>query len=145
MNIVTYFQGKLQFSLTTLILISCLTGVQAQFSYSVDIAQIPGTTTYTIGTNGLGTDDLVFYRFSDGFDMSAMKTSSNAKATVERRFKTGPIKVSAYIARKNGPVGFASNEMPIVSCATCALPWVGLGAGEVVRLRNTSWDAYIDP
>jgi hypothetical protein len=131
-------------SLVALFFVICLTGVHGQTPSSVVVTPLPNNE-YRITTTNLGTDDLVFYRFSDGFDMTATNGSASVNAPVNRKFKNGQAKVSALIARKNGPVSIATADVQNTNCSNCPLPLVGLTLGEYVRLRSTSWDAFIDP
>lgn len=116
---------------------------QSQTS-SVAVTSLPANN-YLIGTTNLNPDDLVFYRYSDGVDQTAMNANANSQASVMRQFKAGSAKVTAYIAPKNGPVGLATNDVNNSSCGSCSAPQIGLVTGEYVRIRNTSWNAYVDP
>ena len=104
-----------------------------------------GNNNYKIGTTTLNPEDLVFYRFSDGYEMTNMAIAANSQAPVERKFRSNQVKVTAYIARKSGPIGIATGDIGNSNCSSCPVPAVGLVNGEFVRLRPSSWDPFIDP
>lgn len=118
-------------------------GLKAQ--EPVVIINYLGNDEYKFETTTLNPADKVFYRFHDGFDLSAISTAANQGAGVTRKFKSGQIKVSAFVARKSGPIGIATTTGPTVTCASCPLPYTGLAANEYVRIKGTSWSPFIDP
>lgn len=104
-----------------------------------------GNNEYRFETTTLDPADKVFYRFHDGFDLTAISTAANPNAGVNRKFKSGEIKVSAFVARKSGPIGIATNTGPTVTCPSCLVPYTGLSSNEYVRIKGTSWSPFIDP
>lgn len=93
---------------------------------------------YAFSTTDISPLDLVVYRFSDGFHLSAQSTTDNPGARVIRSFKQNNNLVSAYVARKNGPLKMATpptqaqmNDI-IVPCPGCPPPFEPLlTAGDV--------------
>jgi hypothetical protein len=95
-----------------------------------------GDSQYAFSTTNLGPLDQVVYRFSDGFHLSAQNTTDNPGARVVRSFKQGNNQVSAYVARKNGPLKLATPTQgsmnTIVPCPGCPPPFEPLlSAGDV--------------
>lgn len=95
-----------------------------------------GDNQYAFSTTNLGPLDQVVYRFSDGFHLSAQNTTDNPGARVVRSFKQGNNQVSAYVARKNGPLKLATPTQEsmnaIVPCPGCPPPFEPLlSAGDV--------------
>lgn len=129
----------------TVLLLACLMPFQGQSqSNAVAVSSLPGNN-YLVGTTNLNPDDLVFYRYSDGVDQTAMSANANGQASVMRQFKSGSAKATAYIAPKNGPVGLATTDVNNSSCGSCSAPQIGLNNGEYIRIRNSSWNPYVDP
>jgi hypothetical protein len=110
--------------LTLLFMLGSLSGILAQ-STTLTVEITPPnnpTMPYTIGVAGLNSKDLVFYRFSDGRDLSAMNTPSNPKAFVTRTFELAGIAVAAFVVRKGGPVELITANIGNSNCNSCAPP-----------------------
>jgi len=111
---------------------------------------------HTFTTTNLAADDLVFYRFSDGYhkvgQQSAGIIGTASGAAVSRSFPGSTIppgapSVVGYVARKNGPLLFAhvkSGQPPIQQCSGCQPPVFGLSAAQPVRL-SSSWMPSTSP
>jgi len=142
MTFFTSFHCSVRYCLATLFLISSLSGVLAQ--PTIVVTTLPNSL-YKISTTDLDANDLVFYRYSDGYDLSAMSTAVNPEASVTRKFKSAQVKVSAFVARKNGPIELTTGDIANASCANCPVPSAGLLPGEFIRVRPTSWSPFIEP
>lgn len=94
---------------------------------------------YTFSTLGLGDQDLVVYRFSDGFYTISRKTTVNPTAAITRRFVDGGMQqVVAYIARKGGPLRLTSTTFPVENaCPTCPNVALGQTNSQPFRLSYT--------
>ena len=115
---------------------------------------------HTFTTTNLGSQDRVFYRFSDGYFMEGQQATlpSGSPGTpppmapgaqVTRVFPNTatPPSVVGYVARKNGPLLFAHvkpGEPPIQQCSGCQPPVLGLSAAQPVRLKS-SWMPFTSP
>jgi hypothetical protein len=144
MNNVHFSRSKLTCCLTALLFFTALLAEAGAQTSTVQVLSLPNNN-YRISTTNLGLEDLVFYRFSDGYEMTAMSSSASIDAPVIRQFKNGNTKVSAYIARKNGPIGIATTNTNNTVCNMCLPPASNLVLGEHIKLRNTSWSPFTEP
>lgn len=94
-------------------------------------------------TSGLNNQDLVFYRFSDGFHIKRQYNSADPTSnSVTRRFRPAAYhSVTAYVARKGGPVLLTYLPFNPATNSTNPLPFVGLGANEFIRFGYT-WEPF---
>ena len=96
----------------------------------------------------LGADDLVYYLFSDGYSLSRAAVADDLYATVYRQFTANEALVTAYIARKNGPLEKATSAIVPISdsCSTCQDPYLimsieGSTDNQAIKL-STSWNPF---
>jgi len=93
---------------------------------------------YTFHTSNLGAQDLVFYRFSDGFHQ-INQSGISATASVTRQFKTGGVQTAnAYVVRKGGPILRAQSvQVTPAPCGNCTPPYVGLSGNQYLQMAYT--------
>lgn len=105
-----------------------------------------GSNEYTFYTEGLNAGDLVFYRFSDGYEISQMQTPVNSSAAVKRviTYANPNLSVSAYVARKGGPSNIVVGTTTIEGATFGTLPNV-LSASQYIKLKGSSWRPFVDP
>jgi len=129
------------------IILSCIISIHAQDAFTITVT--PPTNedhNYHFGVEGEGVeiDDLVYYRFSDGFYDKKVMSSDYPNAGIQRQFKSGGnYEVVAYLAKKGGTLDLiAFTEIPQVDgCLTCVLPDVWLSDESNIML-STSWNSF---
>lgn len=124
-------------------LILSMPAVKGQSPVAITIADM-GNGDYKFTTSGLSYQDLVFFRFSDGYHMMSQCPANQTNAFVNRRFQSsGNIAVAAYVAKKGGPVLLTSQVFNINGTGANTPPLVGLSATEQIRLGYT-WMPFTD-
>ncbi len=93
---------------------------------------------YKFIASNLGAHDLVFFRFSDGYHMMSQCPENQTNTFVSRKFQSsGNFAVTAYVAKKGGPVLLTSNTFNATGTGNNTPPTVGLGANEQIRMGYT--------
>lgn len=102
--------------------------VQNAFGQYTLLVSDLGNQLYGFRVAGISPLDRVVYRFSDGHHLSQPATDGNPQAMVSRKFPAGSNilpNATAYVLRKNGPLGIATNTSAmsiIVPCTNCDPP-----------------------
>jgi len=103
-----------------------------------------GANEYLFRVNSLGTGDLVFYRFSDGYDTIIFSSAPNQQTIAKRKLLPGnPVTAIAYVAKKSGPLkitGSVTVNLNGASCPDCVFPNI-LSDNDYLRLRF-AWLPY---
>ncbi|MFK8004935.1 MAG: T9SS type A sorting domain-containing protein [Saprospiraceae bacterium] len=101
--------------------------------------------TYTFTITDVESEDLIYFRFSDGNHMTTMVPDDGTSVSVERQFyNIGDYEVKAYVAKKGGTLGITSNTQGIstyTDCTSCLPPLIGMGS-EQNLLLSTSWNSF---
>ena len=87
--------------------------------------------------------DLVFYRFSDGYYAVKIADGTNNSTALVTRTSAEPLRVSAYVAKKNGPIKFAGSENSTFTTVSGIMPTVQMGENNSIRI-STSWEPFYE-
>jgi len=103
------------------------------------------TNKYLFTVTDLGSQDLVVFRFSDGYHINKIVEVEATSVSVERQFKEAiEYSVNAYIAKKGGTLGITTNIQTVTPsglCDNCESPQLGMASNQNLLL-STSWNSF---
>ncbi|MEO1260885.1 MAG: T9SS type A sorting domain-containing protein [Bacteroidota bacterium] len=109
---------------------------------TLHVTQLNG---HTMGfyVTGIADQDLVYYRFSDGYYTVKVADEIENPDAMVKRSSSEPLLVSAYVAKKNGPIKYAGAVSTENTSSNGTIPDVLMGDDNLLRV-STSWSPFFE-